>query len=362
MFGCPLYTWTPPYVQMLPMCLNDVWMPPVHTQHKESMLCQTKGVSVYPHTFGCPLFIWIPLVCLDATICLDAPPVCLHTPICLDGPLCVWMPPYIWTPPHVWMPTFMFGHCHVGTSLYGWMPPQVWTSPCMFGCPPYVWLPHCMFGCCQMYGGIQRYEGHSNIWEVSKHTGAPSKHIGASKCMGAYGHPLNLTQHAFFVLYMYSRHVQTSFKHTWGHPNMWEYPHIFRGHPNIGVPKHTRKYPNIWGIQTYRGCIQINGGIQTYWGCPNIWGHPTILEGVQTWGASKHTGAIQTYGASKHTGGIQTYGGIQMYGAYGHLLSLTKHAFFVLYMYIRHPNIFPNIHGGIQTYGNIHTYAGGIQT
>ena len=35
MFGVPpldaLYAWTPQYVWMLPICLYDVWMPPVHT-------------------------------------------------------------------------------------------------------------------------------------------------------------------------------------------------------------------------------------------------------------------------------------------------------------------------------------------
>ena len=57
MLGCPLYALTPPYVQMPPICLDDVWMPPVHTQHKERMLCQIKGVYIWPHTFGCPLYI-----------------------------------------------------------------------------------------------------------------------------------------------------------------------------------------------------------------------------------------------------------------------------------------------------------------
>ena len=63
-------------------------------------------------------------------------------------------------------------------------------------------------------------------------------------------------------------------------------------------------------------------------GEPNIWRHLNIQ------------------GASKHAGGIQTYGGIQMYGEYGHPLSLTKHAFFVLCMYRGHPNII-QIYGGI---------------
>ena len=119
-----------------------VWMPPEHTQHKESMLCQSKGVSICPHTFGCP------------SVCLDAP-------ICLDGPLYVWMP-------H--MPSCMLGHphmfgcplymhntkkacfvrvrgcpyapIHLDAPLYVWMPPYVWMAPCMFGCP--ICLPVCL--------------------------------------------------------------------------------------------------------------------------------------------------------------------------------------------------------------------------
>ena len=52
MFGCP-HMFEYPAV-----CLGDVWMPPVHTQHKDSMLCHTKGVSI------CPIH-W------DAPICVD---------------------------------------------------------------------------------------------------------------------------------------------------------------------------------------------------------------------------------------------------------------------------------------------------
>ena len=72
MFGCPLY----------------VWMPAVHIQHKESMLCQTKGVSICPHMFG-------------------------YSPVCLGTPV-------------FGCPLNMCGHSH------------------MFGCPMYVWK---MFGC-----------------------------------------------------------------------------------------------------------------------------------------------------------------------------------------------------------------------
>ena len=82
---------------------------PVHTQHKESMLCQTKGVSICPHTFGfnhmsgCLLYIW------------------MHPHVC--------MTPYFWMPPVCLDAPHMFG-----------------CTTRMFGCPPNVW-------------GIQRYGG-----------------------------------------------------------------------------------------------------------------------------------------------------------------------------------------------------------
>ena len=34
MSGCPLNMWTLPYVWTPPICLEDVWMPAVHIQHK----------------------------------------------------------------------------------------------------------------------------------------------------------------------------------------------------------------------------------------------------------------------------------------------------------------------------------------
>ena len=138
------------------------------------MLCQTKGMSICPHTFGCPLFVWMPPVCLDATICLGAPPVCLNAPICLGSHLYVWMP-------------HMFGHPHVCTPHMFGCPLYIWVPP-MFGYPS-VWLdaPICldtsrMFGCHQMHGTIQRYQGHPNIWGCQNIQGHPN--VG-----GAYGHP-----------------------------------------------------------------------------------------------------------------------------------------------------------------------------
>ena len=54
MFECPLYVGMPSICLDAPICLPVCWMPPVHAQHKESMLCQTDRVSICPHTFGCP--------------------------------------------------------------------------------------------------------------------------------------------------------------------------------------------------------------------------------------------------------------------------------------------------------------------
>ena len=69
MFGC------------LPVCLDAC----CNIQDKESMLCQTKGASICPYTFVCP-------ICLDAphmfgcTHCMFG---CLHMfgllPVCLDA-------------------------------------------------------------------------------------------------------------------------------------------------------------------------------------------------------------------------------------------------------------------------------------
>ena len=135
---------------------------------------------------------------------------------------------------------------------------------------------------------------------------------GGIQMYGAYGHPLSLTNHPFFVLCICTGGIQTSSKHMGASKHM-------------GVSKHTggiqhRGHPNIQGIQTYEG-------VQTY--REAYGGHPNIQ------GPSKHMEDIQTYrGAFKHMGASKCM------GTHGHPLSLRKHAFFVLCMY-----------RDIQTYG-----------
>ena len=83
LFGCYLYVWTSP------VCLDNVWMPPIHSQHKESMLCHTKGVSICPHTFGCPhmcgctLYVWMPLM-FRHTHMFGCPHIFEHPAVWLD--------------------------------------------------------------------------------------------------------------------------------------------------------------------------------------------------------------------------------------------------------------------------------------
>ena len=129
--------------------------------------------------------------------------------------------------------------------------------------------------CCVCTWGIQTSPKHkagcSNIWGISKHIGM-SKHEehqniqGASKCMGAYGHSLSVTKHAFFVLYMYGE----ASKH---------YPNIQGVSKHMGTSKHMAGH-----VQTYGSIHTYSGGIQTYMGCPHMFGIQTPCR------PSKHIG------------------------------------------------------------------------
>ena len=178
-----------------------VWMAPVHTQHKESMHCQTKGMSIcphkfgYPHMFECPLYVgmppyvWMPPVYLDAPICLDAslyvwmPPVCLDATICLDA-------------------------IH------------------MFGCPT-VCMDAAKCMAASKVQGTSKHIGGVQTYRASKHMGT-SKHMGASKCMGGMWTP-PLCDKACFLCVVYVQQTSKHHPNIWGCPNIWECPHIFRG-------------------------------------------------------------------------------------------------------------------------------------
>ena len=174
-------------------------------------------------------------------------------------------------------------------SLYIWIPPYVWTSPLCLD------TSH-MFGC---------YEGHPNIWIVSKYM-VVSKHTGDIQTYGGiqmyrWTWTPPQSDKACFICVVY---VQ------------WASKHLLSIHGGIQTYRGIQTY---WGIQTYRG-LSKHMGHPNIWGCPNIWGNPNIQR------------------ASKHMGGVQTYGGIKTYK--GH----------------------PNIQGAIQTYGGIQKCSGCMQT
>ena len=95
-----------------------------------------------------------------------------------------------------------------------------------------------------------------------------------------------------------------------------------------GVSKNTGRCPNIWGTFKHTGVYPNISGHPDIQGVhPNIWGDPNIQ------GASKHIGASECM------------------EVYGQPLSLTKHAFFMLFMYRWHPNIWRvSKHMGVQMY------------
>ena len=146
------------------------------------------------------------------------------------------------------------------------------------------------------------------VWKASKHTGRhpniqwvlpniwgdPSIQ-GASKCMGAYGHPLSLTKHAFFVLYRWVP-LKLDFLGAWKSVWLKHYP----AYPvtiisliiqrNLGTKIWAKWESGLttvwlkWDPPVYvHQASKHTGGHPNLWGCPNIWG------------ICKHMGGIQTY-------------------------------------------------------------------
>ena len=132
----------PLYVLMMFGC-------PIHTQHKESMLCETKG---------CP---YVP-------IHLDAPYVWMHL-------LYVLMPPYVWTPTTFWMPLLCLdAPCMFGNPLHVWMSPSMFGHPHLFGWPNILGCTHCVFGCPHMFGCPPICLDSAICLDVSIHVCGPS--------------------------------------------------------------------------------------------------------------------------------------------------------------------------------------------
>ena len=247
----------------------------------------------------------------------------------------------------------------MGASKHTGMHPNKWRHPNILGVSKHMGASKHTGGCPNIGGcphiqqnaniqvGIQTY-GSIQTYGVSKHTG------GIQMYGGHMDTPSSLTKHAFFLLYMYSRHpnIHRGIKHM-GVSRQGASKHrgvqAYRGYPNIlGASKHTGVMQTYWGIQTYRGCIQIYVASK-YRGCPNIGsvhtGRHSNIGGVQTYGGIKTYRRVSKHiGAFKHTGGYPN--------KWGHPN--------IPQAYRGHPNIWGvSIHtGGVQTYGSIHTYRG----
>ena len=116
MFGHPKCLDTPNICLDDPLYVLMMFGCPVHTQHKGSMLCQTKG---------CP---YVPMH-------LDAPYVWMHL-------LYVLMPPYIWTPTTFWMPLLCLdAACMFGNPLHVWMSPPCLDTPICLDGPIFLDAP-----------------------------------------------------------------------------------------------------------------------------------------------------------------------------------------------------------------------------
>ena len=138
--------------------------------------------------------------------------------------------------------------------------------------------------------------------------------------------------------------------YVWTPPICLDVPHTFGCPIHLVASKHTGGsqthggHPNIKGVSKHVGHPTIHrsvqtGGIQTLGEC-NMGGQNMKL-GIQTYGVSKHTGVASKHlVASKHKGvNPNVRGHSNVWWAYGHPLSLTKHAFFVLLMYRGHPHV-----------------------
>ena len=102
--------------------------------------------------------------------------------------------------------------------------------------------------------GMSKHRGHSNI-QGAIHIYGGIQLYGASKCMGHMDTPY-CDKACFFVLCMYRGHPNIF--QTYGTSKHMGCPHIFRGHPNIGVP-HIFGFP-LYIHNTKKACfVRLRG-------------------------------------------------------------------------------------------------------
>ena len=196
------------------------WMPPVHTQHKESMLCQTKGVSICPHTFGCPHKFGYP-ICLNAPCMLGCPHMFGWPPLYLDAPN---MPLCMFEHPH------MFGcPCMLGYHL-------CLDAPCMLGYPHMFRCPICL----------------DDVWVPPVHT----QHKESMLCQTKGD--VHMRPYIWMCPVCLDATICLDALHMFGCPTVC-----------LDAAKCMVASKGMRDIQTYEGCPNIQGHL-------NIWGYPNI--------------------------------------------------------------------------------------
>ena len=287
MFGCPLY---------------------IHNT-KKACFVRLRGCPYAPIHLD-PPYVWMHTVCLDAPTCLDGPlyvwmppyaslyvwtphmfgcpcmsgcPLCLDAPICLDTPICIMLPICL---DDVWMPPV---HTQQKDSMFCWTK-GVATLPHTFGCPLY--LNNTKKACFVRLRGCPYAPIHLDApcLDAPLYVWMPPVCLDTTICLEAPSVCLNAS-------------VCLDAPYVWMSPVCLGAPYVWTPLCMVGCP------PYVWLSPCMFGCCQMYGGIQSYEGHPNIQGHPNV------WGTYRHPG------------------------------SLTKYAFFVLYMYSRHPNIFQTYMG-----------------
>ena len=208
------------------------------------------------------------------------------------------------------------------------------------GIQTYGWCPN-MWG----HSRWQLHMGYPNIQGASKHMGGVQTYKEVSKHMGGIQTYRRLSKHMWA-----SKHTGGESKHTGcfqqkgGHPNIWVVSKHMRPQNIQGTSKHCSRLKSIASSATHMEASKHTAGLPNIWRHPNIWvvfkhgRHANIQGAVQTYGVKSVASSATHMGASKLTGGVQTWvasihiGASKCMGVYGHPLSLTKHAFFVLCM------------------------------
>ena len=280
------------------------------------------SVYIYIYTLVVKLALWERKSCRNAPCIFRWPPVFSDAPICLDAALYFWMPPVCLDTPICWMPLYVLTVPYVCMSPVCLDYPICWATP-MFGYPLYVWTPHtfgcpCMLGYPHMFGMFDApCLDTSPVCLMPPYVWTPSTCLDALHMFGCphMFRSLHVSMPTLDVPICLDAHL-----YVWSPPHVWATPYVWR-------PLYVWTFftclddPYMFGhpICLYTPCIF---GHPYFWIAP-IHLTPPYVDAAIHFHAPIHLGQL-------NMGGILTCGHPNIWGAYGHSISLTKHAVFVL--------------------------------